>query len=284
MPVYDRGYTHWESSDEQAWPAWWVIARRGITQPLKSRWILFLIIGSWIPALVKAVILYFSLQAGDLLDVLTGGWTSIDAEGFLAFIEGQRFPVFALLAITGAGLIATDRQDNGLSLYFSRPLGLKSYVAGKGLIILFYYFLVTLFPTYALCLFSFFIAPEAGAKDLLLLIPLKTTIFCFLTGTSLSLILLAFSALGKRTIFVMVWWTILITGTEAMHLIVKNLGKNNLEVVNFLGNYHNAGASLFSADARLGVSPWASLLVVLLLTVAAIVVLYKRIRPVEVVS
>ncbi len=63
MPVYDRGYTHWEPSSERAWPAWWIIARRGITEPLKSRWLLVLIIGSWIPAVVKAVIIYFKLKA-----------------------------------------------------------------------------------------------------------------------------------------------------------------------------------------------------------------------------
>ena len=284
MPVYDRGYTHWEPSDEKAWPAWWIIARRGITEPLKSRWLLMLVIGSWIPAIIKAVIIYFKLKAGDLLDVFAGGWTSIDAQGFLAFIEGQRFPVFALLAIIGAGLIAADRRDNGLSLYFSRPLGLKSYIGGKSLIILFYYFLVTLVPTLALCFFSYVIAPEAGAKDLLFLIPLRATIFCVLTGVSLSLVLLAFSSLGKRSIYVMVWWTILSIGTEVMHPIVKMLGNSNLELINFMGNYHNAGAFIFSADQRMGVSGWASFAVVLTFTIAAVVVLYKRIRPVEVVS
>ena len=30
MPVYDRGYTHWEPSGRPSYPAWWVIARRGI--------------------------------------------------------------------------------------------------------------------------------------------------------------------------------------------------------------------------------------------------------------
>lgn len=284
MPVYDRGYTHWEPSRERAWPAWWIIARRGIAEPMKSRWMLFLIIGSWMPALVKAVMIYFKLKAGDLLDVLSGGWSSIDAQGFLSFIEGQRFPVFVLLAIIGAGLIAADRRDNGLSLYFSRPLGIKSYVGGKSIIIMFYYFLVTLFPTYALCLFSYLIAPEAGATDLLFLIPLRATVFCLLTGFSLSLILLAFSSLGNRSIFVMVWWAILITGSEAMHLIVRGLGQNHLEVINFLGNYHNAGAVIFSAEQRMGVSSWASLGVVLIWTAAAIFILRRQIRPVEVVS
>ena len=284
MPVYDRGYTHWEPSGERSYPAWWIIARRGITEPLKSRWLLTLVIASWIPALVKGTIIYFTIRAGDLVDALSGGWSSIDAAGFLSFLEGQRFPVFALLAIVGAGLIASDRRDNGLSLYFSRPLGLRSYVGGKAAIIIFYYFMVTLFPTLALCLFSYLIAPEAGGTDLLLLIPLRAALFCTLMGLSISLVLLAFSSLGKRSIFVMVWWTILVMGTETIQLIAKGLGNSSLQALNFLGNYHNAGALIFGASQRLDVSSWVSLAVVLMLTVAAVVVLRRRIRPVEVVS
>ncbi|PID78701.1 hypothetical protein CSA17_03400 [bacterium DOLJORAL78_65_58] len=284
MPVYERGYTHWQPSGERAYPAWWVIARRGITEPLKSRWLLILISASWVPALVKGIMIYLTIRAGNLLDVLAGNWSSIDATGFLAFLEGQRFPVFILLAIVGAGLIARDRRDNGLSLYFSRPLGLRGYVGGKAAIIIFYYFLVTLFPTLALCLFSYLVAPEAGGVELLLLIPLRVLLFCSLMGLGISLVLLAFSSLGKRSIFVMVWWTILVMGTETLQLIAKGLGNSSLQAINFLGNYHNAGAWLFGAEPRLGVSSGVSLAVVLVLTGAAIVVLRRRIRPVEVVS
>ena len=284
MPVYDRGYTHWEPSDRQAWPAWWVIAKRGIAQPLKRRWLLILLLMGFVPAIVKGGIIYFKLKAGDIADLLGGGWTSIEPEGFLAFIEGQRFFVFVLLAIVGAGLVATDRRDNGLSLYFSRPLGLNSYIGGKALIIIFYYCLVTLFPVYALCIFSYLIAPEATGMDLLLLTPLRATVYCLLAGASISLVLLAFSSLGKRTIFVMVWWTIMVSGTETIAAIAAGLGKGSLQAVNFLGNYHNAGSLLFSSPPRLDVSPWVSLLIVAVWTVVAILVLRNRIRPVEVVS
>ena len=39
-----------------------------------------------------------------------------------AIVESQRFFVFLFTAIMGASLIARDRRENGLSLYFSRPL------------------------------------------------------------------------------------------------------------------------------------------------------------------
>ena len=284
MPVYDRGYTHWEPSGNRSWPGWWVIAKRGIAEPIKRRWLLILLLVGFIPAIVKGGIIYVKLKAGDVADLLAGSWTSIDPEGFLTFIEGQGFFVFVFLAIVGSGLVATDRRDNGLSLYFSRPLGLNSYVGGKALIVIFYYCLVTLFPVYALCLFAYFIAPDAVGMEMLLVIPLRATVYCLLTGTSLSLVLLAMSSLGTRSIFVMVWWAILVTGTATIGAAAGHLFSGAFEATNFIGNYHNAGALVFSCPARLDVSPWVSLLIVILWTAAAVWVLRTRIRPVEVVS
>jgi len=285
MPVYDRGYTHWEPTGGRAYPAWWVIAKRGIAEPLKKRWLLLLTLAAWIPAIVKAVMIYVKLKAGDIADLLVGGWTSIDAAGFLTFMEGQRFFVFVLLAIIGAGLISTDRRDNGLSLYFSRPLGLASYIGGKSLVIMFFYAMVTLFPAYGLCLYAYSIAPDAVGVDLLLLIPLRATVYWLISGASISLVLLAFSSLGKRSIFVMVWWTIMVMGTETVGTVGKNLLRNDaFEALNFLGNYHNAAASLFSSEPRLDVAPWVSLVVLLIWTFGAVLILRKQIRPVEVVS
>ncbi len=284
MPVYDRGYTNWEPSAGRAWPAWWVIAKRGIAEPIKRRWLLVLLLLGFAPAIIKAVFIYIKLKAGDIVDLLGGDAGSIDPEGFLAFIEGQRFYVFVFLAIVGAGLVAADRRDNGLSLYFSRPLDLNSYIGGKALIVIFYFCLITLFPAYVLCLFSYLIAPEATGLDLLLLTPLRVTAYCLLTGGSLSLVLLAMSSLGTRSIFVMVWWTIMVSGTETVGAIAEGLGKGSFQAVNFLGNYHNAGSLLFGCSPRLDVNPWVSLLIVVGWTVAAILVLRKQIRPVEVVS
>jgi len=284
MPVYDRGYTHWEPSERRARPAWLVIARRGIVEPLKRRWLMLLVLLAFVPAIVKGVIIYIKLKAGNIVDLLGGGWSAIDPAGFLAFLEMQRFFVFVLLAITGAGLIAADRRDNGLSLYFSRPLGLKDYVGGKAAIVLAFYSLVTLLPVLLLCLFAFLISPEARGAELLLLTPLRATLYCVLSGFSISLVLLAFSSLGKRSIFVMVWWAILISGTETVGALGKGFHQASLQTVNFMGQYHNAGALIFGSPARLDVSPWVSLAIVLVWTGLALAVLRWKIRPVEVVS
>ena len=133
MPVYERGYTHWTCPPQaKVDPPWWVIARRGLLAPLQRRAFLLLLFMAWVPAIVKGSIIYIKARAGQLLDLATGSsWTSIDPAGFLAFVEGQRFIVFLFTTLIGARLIARDRQENGLALYFSRPLSLGDYVAGK---------------------------------------------------------------------------------------------------------------------------------------------------------
>ena len=76
-----------------------------------------------------------------------------------------------------------DRRDNGLSLYFSRPLGLKDYLLGKALILMFFYCLVTLLPVLRHCASSpIFIAPGATGLDLLLLTPLRAILYCLADG------------------------------------------------------------------------------------------------------
>jgi len=284
MPVYDRGYTHWERSDGRALPAWLVIARRGIIEPLKKRWLLVLVLAAWVPAIVKGGIIYFKLKAGDMVDLLGGGWTSIEPEGFLNYLDKQHFFVFVIMAVVGAGLVATDRRDNGLSLYFSRPLDVKGYVAGKTAILFFFYALVTLVPAVALCVFAYLVAPEAAGMELLLLTPLRLLVFCLLTGTSMALVLLAFSSMGQRSIFVMVWWAVMVMGTKTLASIAEALGRGSLRVLDFMAQYDNAGTVLFGAARSIEVSRGVSFLVIVAWTVLAAWVLRRRIRPVEVVS
>ncbi len=161
MPVYERGYRHWEPSGRREAAPWWVIARRGILAPLRTRRFLALLLLAWVPAIVKGVILYFSFQAGDLMKLLGGSWASVDAPGFFAFLEKQRGFVLIVLAIIGTPLVARDRSENGLALYFARPLTLRDYVLGKLLIVLFYFLIVTLAPVLLLALFGYLVTSGA---------------------------------------------------------------------------------------------------------------------------
>ncbi|MBU0741740.1 hypothetical protein KKA85_10580 [bacterium] len=284
MPVYERGYRHWEHSGRRAAPAWWVIARRGIAEPVKSRRLLFLLVVAWVPAIVKGGILYFTFKMGELTRLLGGAWTDITAAGFHAFLKWQSPFVLIVLAIIGANLITKDRRENGLALYFSRPLGLRDYVAGKGAIIMTYYFAVTLFPICALCIFGYLVTNGATGMEMLLEIPLRASAYCLLAGAAYALVLLAISALMTRTAFSVTWWVLLVAGTDALAEI-NVLFDARLAIMSFPGQFLNAGTIFFGAPRHLeSVAPAVSLALVVLYAAAGWSILRSRIRPVEVVS
>jgi ABC-type transport system involved in multi-copper enzyme maturation permease subunit len=285
MPVHERGYTHWTPSGLRVDPPWLVIARRGLAAPLKRRWTLILLFAAWVPAVVKGAIVFFKARAGQFLDLAVGGeWTSVTPAGFLAFMEGQRFFVFLATVILGAGLVARDRRENGLSLYFSRPISLADYLAGKTMIVLAGYLAVTLVPSLLLCVFSYLVDPTAAGLELLLLTPLRLLVVSVFTGVGLALVLLAFSALGTRTVLVVVWWAVICLGGEVVGGIGDGLGLDAFQYLNFLGHWHNASALLMAADARLPLPQVASLAICLGSMALALLVLRRRIRPVEVVT
>jgi ABC-type transport system involved in multi-copper enzyme maturation permease subunit len=285
MPVHERGYVRWRPSGQRAAPAWWVIARRGLGAALQHRWLLLLLAVAWVPAIVKGVIIFIKARAGQFIDLTVGGqWASITPAGFLSFVDGQRFFVFLVLAILGAGLIARDRRENGLALYFARPLDLRDYLAGKTLIVLGGYLAVTLAPAWLLCLFAYLVDPAAVGLELLISTPLRLLVFCLATGAGLGAVVLALSSLATRTVLVVVWWTVLSLGGVAVGGIGQALGLGPLQFANLLGHWHNAGALLLGGAPKLPISPWLSLAVCILLFAGALAILRARIRPVEVVA
>jgi ABC-2 type transport system permease protein len=289
MPVFERGYTHWTPSGLPVDPPWWAIARRGMLAPLQQRGLLFLLFLAWVPAVVKGGFIFFKARAGELLDLVAGdAWNSIEPAGFLAYVEGQRFFVFLFMVLIGARLIATDRRENGLSLYFSRPLGVPDYVAGKVLTVLGWYLAVTLLPACVLCLFAYLVDPSAAGANVLLLTPLRLIVYCGLSGTILSLVLLSFSSLAKRTVFIVVWWTVLFIGSEAIAKVLQLVGMPWLQIVDFAGQFHNAGTLLFPGgtpgEGDMTISPWISVMVCGGWAALAIAILRRQIRPVEVVT
>jgi hypothetical protein len=283
MPVYERGYRHWEHSGRQNTQPCLAIARRGIATPLQSRRMLLLLMVAWVPAIVKGGILYFTFKMGEMARLLGGSWTDITSAGFLAYLRWQLPFVLIVLAIVGSGLITRDKEENGLALYFARPLGLKDYVLGKGLVVLFYYFTVTLFPLLALCLFGYLVTEGATGMDMLISIPLRAAAYCTVSGMAFSLILLALSSVGTRTVFVALWWVLLFAGTEGLAEIM-GLFRPWLRIIDFAGQHLNMGVLFLSGVPSEGISPWVSATVVSAQAVLAWFILRKRVRPVEVVS
>ena len=76
----------------------------------------------------------------------------------------------------------------------------------------------------------------------------------------------------------------MVMGTEVISAFSALFNQGSIEIINFLGQFHNAGSLIFGSEARLDIHPVVSLVAVLAWVGAAVIVLRWRIRPVEVVS
>jgi hypothetical protein len=144
--------------------------------------------------------------------------------------------------------------------------------------------MVTLFPLYALSVFGYLVTAGETGLDMLLLTPLRATLFCGCMGLSMSLILLAMSSLGLRTVFITVGWVLLYIGSEQVANILVLIKGGWLRIFDFPAQYYQAGAFMFGAATDPDFSPWISGVLIVIYTLVACLVLRKRIQPVEVVS
>src|SRR2546423_10439601 len=139
MPIFDQGYQHWEGTlSGHAW-RWWTITRQGVRAQLKSRWVRFLVILAWVPALTLALLMVFwglLEQRPEFIQPIIGFlrlpselmdgarsfrvpvWTLV----YQYFFEVEVFFSMLLIVTVGPGLISRDLRFNAIPLYFSRPL------------------------------------------------------------------------------------------------------------------------------------------------------------------
>ena len=119
---------------------------------------------------------------------------------------------------------------------------------------------------------------------MLLEIPLRATAYCLLAGATYALVLLSISSMMTRTAFSVMWWVLLVAGTDALAEI-NALFDARLAVMSFPAQFLNAGTIFFDATRHIeGVAPGVSLAMVLLYAAAGWLILRHRIRPVEVVT
>jgi ABC-2 type transport system permease protein len=135
MAVYRRGYQRYQGPIRGRWTRFMVLPRFAWRRLFKQRIVVLFIVITLIWPLVCAALIYLINHA----ELLKGLGMS-QAQSFLK-IDGSFFAkwlmnfqaVFAVFfaALCGPGLIAPDLANNGLPLYFSRPLSRMEYIIGR---------------------------------------------------------------------------------------------------------------------------------------------------------
>lgn len=148
MAVYKRGYQRYQGILRGRWARFMVLPRFAWQRLLHQRMVLLLLVVAMIWPLLCAAFIYFSNHS-ELLKQFSESFQSfIEVNGnfFMVFMNVQGIFAVFLAALAGPGLIAPDLANNALQLYFSRPLTRINYSVARLITLLGLLSLVTWIP------------------------------------------------------------------------------------------------------------------------------------------
>jgi ABC-2 type transport system permease protein len=279
VPIHDQGYRRFGGSRGIRGNAWLVISGSIIRSMLRKRLFLGLLLAAWLPFMVRAVQVYISTNFAQV------AFLAPTAATFREFLEQQAWAVFFVTIYAGAGLIANDRRANALQIYLSKPLTRAEYVAGKAAALIAFLLLVTWVPAICLLLVQILLAGSFVFVGKNLFLFPAITVYALLEVTLATFGILGLSSLSKSSRFVGIMFAGVVLFTRAIQGVFWALTRSSAaSLLSPTASLSRVGDTIFRVPPRYDTPVLASLAVVLLLIVLAIVVLERRVRGVEVVS
>jgi ABC-2 type transport system permease protein len=285
MAVYKRGYQRYDGPLTGGWTRFMVLPRYAWHELYQQRLVLLLTMAAFIWPILCAGFVYLSNH----LDLLQG----LDSE-FREFIQvnGQFFAIFMyvqgacavfLAALAGPGLLAPDLANNALPLYFSRPLTRWSYALSRLTVLVGMLSVVTWVP--GLLLFGLQVGLAGSAWFAAHWTLGAGMVVGFLLWLLvLSLVAMASSAYVKWRVVagaVSLAFFFILTGIAAMIDEVFRVTWGH--VIDPAWAVNRVWAALLGVEAFEGPGTWESLFALMVYIVLLVVVIERKLRPVEVV-
>lgn len=287
MAIFQKAYCNYTGELSSTYARPLVIFRYSLNSILSSRIFLSFLVICLLPsfAIMCVIYLHYNFDTLMQLEIPLNELVIIDAEFFASYmLTPQLFFVFVLIMFIGPKLIAPDFRNSALSLYLSRPISKTSYVFGKLLVLLCLGSLISWVPSTLLILFQASMAEGAwfGDNYHLILATMSTSLIWIV---SLSMMSLAISACVK-------WAPV--AGLSFFGIVFVGSGFGKL-VSELFETWHGKLFSLFDSLEALVQASYriqgfsevpinGALLVFAAITTLSTLILYRRIRGLEVVS
>lgn len=280
MPIHDQGYRRYEGIKQPHGTTWWVIARAGVMERLRERKFLGLLLGAWLPFVFYAITIYISANIPQAAAVF-----EVSPTRFRDFFDVQSIFVFFITIYVGSGLIANDRRANALQIYLSKPLTRVDYITGKLVTLLIFLIGVTWVPAMLLLVLQVLFAGNfAFLRANLFLIP-AITVFSAIQVFWSSFAMLALSSLSKNRRFVAMMYAAFVFFTLPLYQVLRQItGSRTWALISPEDVLDAIAAVLFRVPGTPTVPLPLALLVVVAMIGAAMWILERRIRGVEVVT
>lgn len=295
MPIYDltyRGYT----GERARTPVWLPVAENTIRLALRNKILRALYIAAGVPVLVGIVFLYVRYQIEPSFRGRGGprNILAFEIDSYFWFLFAQGMIALTLAAVVGASSIGGDRRGNALEAIFSRPITLVQYLVGRWMGLFALVLAATLIPGILLWYFDNAFSTDPDRLTKTLSIPARIAAWAVVLSSSVSLLVLAFSALISRAGIAMATFAAFFflssAFTQGIAAAVERMSERGAEVIRsfgFIEAHRAVQAAIFGVDrnlVRIEADLAASIAVLAGIALLCVIVLMRRVRPIEVVS
>jgi ABC-2 type transport system permease protein len=286
MAVYKRGYQRYRGTFTGDLARLLVLPRFAWKRIFEQRLVVIILVASLFWPLACATFIYVSnhseLWGGLDRDFLK--FLQIDGNFFVVFMNTQAFFAIVLAAFAGPSLIAPDLSNGALPLYFSRPLSRFEYVLARLLVLVGLLSPVTWVPGLLLFGMQWGMAGWTWFTDnWSLAVGIFTGFFLWIVF--LGFVAMASSAYVKWRIIagalVFAFYAITAAGSAIVNEILRvDWGR----ATNPTTAMNQVWRSLLGAEPMRGPGATECLICLGVMTALFIVILERKLRPVEVVS
>ena len=286
MAVYKRGYKRYEGPLSGRLARLMVLPKYAWRNLLKKRLMISFLIMSMFYPLACIAFIYLSNNIEMLLDVSPGfkEFIQVDSRFFLIFMKVQAVFSVILSVFAGPSLVAPDLSNNALQLYFSRPFSRTEYVFSRMIVLLGMLSLVTWVPG---LLMFFMQSGLSGWSWFAENWNLGAGIFIglLLWIVLVSLVAMAGSAYVRKKVMAEAFILAVVFILPAVTKIFNKLFDvtwaslfNPLQVMNQIWRW------LLDAAIETGPTAFESWIAFIAITAFLLIVLNRKLKPVEVVS
>jgi ABC-2 type transport system permease protein len=280
MPIYEQVYRKYAARASLRNVRFWPITREALRLILVKRAFIALLILAWIPFVVRVIQIYVVTRFPEANRVLP-----VDGRLFGEYLNQQIVFTVLLSIFGGAGLIANDLRTGAILVYLSRPLTRRDYVLGKLGVLMALNLTVTLVPGLFLYLIALALAPDQFLKWDLVWIGPAVLFHATLIALSVSLLVLAVSALSRSARVAGLAFVGLFIGLEIVRGVLVGIAdRPEAHVLSLQNNLRVVGNLVFGITERGFAVPAAyPPLAIVLVGLGCLAVLRARVRAVEIV-
>jgi ABC-2 type transport system permease protein len=285
MAVYKLGYQRYQGPLTGPWTRFMVLPRYAWRSLYQQRLVLLLTMLAFVWPLLCAGFIYLTNRAVLLqgLEPEFRQFIQVNGQFFAVFMYVQAVFAVFLAALAGPGLLAPDLANNALPLYFSRPLTRWSYALARLTVLAGMLSIVTWVP--GLLLFGLQVG-LAGAGWLWTNWTLGAGM---VVGFLLWLLVLSLVAMASSAY---VKWRIVAAGVSLAFFFILSGVATMIDavfrvtwghVIDPVWSVHQVWCALLGIEAPAGPGAGASVLALTALILLLVVVIERKLRPVEVV-